>query len=418
MQSPYRIGLIGCGLRGIWYLHSFKEAKLPFVLAAVADPATRYAQIASKLFADNRAAVFRTGEELITSMPDLDGVIIASPNHVHRNATVLAMQHNMRFLLEKPVAASVEDMAAMWQAQTETGCQPIIGFNLRYAPFYAKVQEICTSGVLGKIMVINAEELMSDDLSMVFARGDWRPNQRMSGGLMAEKCSHDMDLLNWLAGGKASLVSSFARRTFLTPRPDAGENCSNCKIASTCRFIHGRLPEIYESHWPEYLHEVLTKLEEDTCVFSPRHTYPDHQVVNIEFDNGILCNFTVAQAQPATRRTIHILGSHARLYGVLNDNSFKIFHRDKLGTERAETVVVTPDASGHNGADSVITRDFFAWLQGERNNSRPGLQEGIEASLLSFASDQSVLDGKPVNMDSLRSRVFSASPSPLITAQK
>jgi predicted dehydrogenase len=418
MQPPFKIGLIGCGLRGIWYLHSFTQTKLPFTVAAVADPATRYAQIASKIFANGQASIFRSGEELISAMPDLDGVIIASPNHVHRSSTVLAMQHQMRFLLEKPVAASIEDMAAMWQAQTETGCKPIIGFNLRYAPFYAKVQEICASGVLGKILVINAEELMSDDLSLVFARGDWRPNQRMSGGLMAEKCSHDMDLLNWLAGGKASRVSSFARRTYLTPKPDAGEKCSDCAIAPTCRFIHGKLPEIYEAHWPEYLHEVLTKLEEDTCVFSDRHTYPDHQVVNIEFDNGILCNFTVAQAQPATRRTIHILGSDARLYGVLNDNEFKIFHRDKLGTERVETVLVNPDESGHNGADSVITQDFFAWLRGERNNSRPGLKEGIEASLLSFAADQSVIEGKPVRMDTLRNRVFAASSSPLIATQQ
>jgi predicted dehydrogenase len=409
-QARFRIGLIGCGLRGVWYLHAFRQAKMPFVLAGVADPDAHYAQIASRLFSDGRAEICASAEELLEAV-DLDGVIIASPNHAHRDATVGAMHRGVKFLLEKPVAASVEDMAAMWQAHVETRQEPIIGFCMRYAPFYRKVHEICSSGALGQLLVINAEELMSDDLSLVFARGDWRPDPQKSGGLMAEKCSHDMDILNWLAGADSHLVSSFARRTFLTPRADAGARCSDCGLAKTCRFVHGAVPEIYEAHWPEELHEVLQKLENDACVFGPRQTYPDHQVLSIQYKNGVLCNFTVAQCQPATRRTIHVLGSEARLYGVLNDNQIKIFRRGKLGQEIIETINVTPDASGHNGGDSVLTQDFFALLEGRRNATRPGLRQGIEASLLSLAADQSAKLVHPVSLDALRQQAFSVQPS-------
>src|SRR5688572_15987584 len=164
MQSAYRIGLIGCGLRGVWYLHAFRQASLPVVLIAVADPDEHYAQLASKLFADGKAAAFRDGCELLDKA-DVDAVIIASPNHVHRDPAVTAMRRGVKFLLEKPVAASVEDMAALWTAHIETGQEPIIGFCMRYAPFYTKIRDICLSGALGKILVINAEELMSDDLS-------------------------------------------------------------------------------------------------------------------------------------------------------------------------------------------------------------------------------------------------------------
>jgi predicted dehydrogenase len=266
---------------------------------------------------------------------------------------------------------------------------------------------------LGQILVIDAEELMSDDLSLVFARGDWRPNAQKSGGLMSEKCSHDMDILNWLAGGESQVVTSFAKRTFLTPRPDAAARCRDCTLANSCRFVHGVVPEIYEAHWPVELHEVLQKLEDDTCVYSSRHTYPDHQVLSIQYNNGVLCNFTVAQCQPATRRTIHVLGSEARLYGVLNDNQIHIHRRGKLGREQIETVQVNPDASGHNGGDSQITRDFFDLLNGQRNPTRPGLREGIEASLLSLAADESAKLTQPVRLATLRQQVFvrpSASP--------
>lgn len=386
---------------------------MPFELVAVADTDAQYARISSRLFGDNRAAIFGGGEELLDSTEDLDGVVIASPNHVHRESAIKAMNGGVKFLLEKPVAASLADLAAMWKAHVLTAQEPILGFCLRYTPFYQRVQEICVSGALGKILTINAEELMADDLSVVFARGDWRPQPHMSGGLMAEKCSHDMDLLNWLVGSKPQLVNSFASRTFLKPRADAAENCRDCSIADSCRFVHGSVPEIYEAAWPEELREVLQKLQDDTCVFSARHTYPDHQVLNIRYDNGVLCNFSVVQCQPATRRTIHILGSDARLYGVLSDNEFRVYRRDRRGGEIVETFKVTPDGSGHNGGDSVLTRDFFDLLAGQRNAQRPGLREGIEASLLSFAADESTVSGRPVRLDSLRQRVFLEQPSPL-----
>ena len=406
MNQPYRIGLVGCGLRGAWLMNSFRQARMPFELVAVADPDVQFARISSRIFAGDQASIFTDGRELLDSTDDLDAVVIASPNHVHRETAVKAMNAGVKCLLEKPVAASVADMAKMWEAHILTSQEPVLGFCIRYMPFYRRIQEICASGALGKILVIDAEELMADDLSVVFARGDWRPKQSMSGGLMAEKCSHDMDMLNWLVGSKPQLVSSFAARTFLNPRPQAAENCRDCNLTESCRFVHGSVPEIYEAAWPAELREVLQKLQDDTCVFSARHTYPDHQILNIQYENGVLCNFSVTQCQPANRRTIHVLGSDARLYGVVNDNEFRVYRRDTRGGEVIETYKVTPDQSGHNGGDSVLTKDFFDMLSGLHNPQRPGLREGIEASLLSLAADESAETGRPVALDSLRQRVY------------
>ncbi len=228
---------------------------------------------------------------------------------------------------------------------------------------------------------------------------------------MSEKCSHDMDILNWIAGSQAEMVSSFATRTFLTPRAEAGTHCSKCTLANRCRFVHGAVPEIFEAHWPTELHDVLGKLHDDTCVYSPHHTYPDHQVLNIQYKNGVLCTFTVAQCQPATRRTIHVIGSEGRLSGVVSYNRITIYRHGKLGEELVETIDVKPDASGHNGGDSILTNDFFALMDGTPNTSRPGLREGIEASLLSLAADQRAKALRPVYLDGLRSKVFGTPPA-------
>jgi predicted dehydrogenase len=146
-------------------------------------------------------------------------------------------------------------------------------------------------------------------------------------------------------------------------------------------------------------------------VFAPEHSYPDHQTLNIQFSNGVLSTFTVVQCQPATRRTIHVIGSDARLYGVLNDNCMRVFRHGKLGTEVVETIHVYPDESGHNGGDSILSKDFFDLLQGRRNPERPGLREGIEASILCLAADQSAASGMPVRLDSIRHQVFDGVPA-------
>jgi predicted dehydrogenase len=404
MTNHYKVALIGCGLRGVWYLYNIKEARLPISIVALADTDKKYCDIANKLFANNNATLFNSGEDLITNS-SLDGVIIASPNDAHCGSMVSASKEHLKILLEKPVATAVDHFRQMWRAQNAHKARIVIGFCLRYTPFYSKINEVVKNGEIGQVLAINAEELMSDDLSMVFNRGDWRPDGNRSGGLLLEKCSHDMDIINWIADSKAEHVFSDAKRTFLKPRKDTGPVCSKCAIKDTCRFTNANVIAPFEAEWPKELHEMLGKLSDETCAYR-NHRYPDHQTVNITFENGILCNFTVAQAQPATRRTIHIIGSKGRIYGVLNDNRFTIFKQDLRHNETLTVIEVHPDASGHSGGDSVLTSDFLKLLEGNPNKNRPGLQEGIEAAMMCLAADQSVESHEFVKINPMRRKVF------------
>ncbi|MHB9071400.1 MAG: Gfo/Idh/MocA family protein [Sedimentisphaerales bacterium] len=414
-MNNYRLGLIGCGLRGVWYLYNLRQSRLNVSLVAVADIDQKYCGIANKLFAKNEAVCFKNGEDLINNA-DLDGVIIASPNDVHCGPMVLAAKKHLKILLEKPIATSVEDFAAMWQAHEQNDGQIVVGFVLRYAPFYSKIKEVVRSGEIGKILAITAEELMSDELSMAFNRGDWRPNSERSGGLLLEKCCHDMDIINWLADSKASSVFSNAERTFLEPKHDAGLVCSKCKIEKTCRFSNAHVIKPFETEWPSELHEMFGKFSDETCAYR-NHKYPDHQAVTIKYENGVLCNFIVAQAQPATRRTIHILGSKGRIYGVLNDECFTLFRRTGADNEVRHIIEVHPDKSGHGGGDSILTNDFFKLLQGNPNLDRPGLKEGVESALMCIAADKSVQTGQQILLADMQQQIFAQPPS-VTQAQK
>ena len=99
-------------------------------------------------------------------------------------------------LLEKPVATTTRDCAAMWEAYLRHGRPPLaVGFVLRYTAFYGKVRELLDQGAVGKVLTIHATELLEPATTAVFMRG-WRRKHDLSGPLILEKCCHDMDLLN------------------------------------------------------------------------------------------------------------------------------------------------------------------------------------------------------------------------------
>src|SRR5690606_5323808 len=122
----------------------------------------------------------------------LDAIIIASPNACHREALVPALKHRLVVLLEKPVATTPEDCAAMWQAHQDHPDVPLmIGFVLRFSPFYRTIKRLIDDGAIGKVLSVTATEEMNASLSSVFVR-DWRRTRSIAGPLMLEKCSHDM----------------------------------------------------------------------------------------------------------------------------------------------------------------------------------------------------------------------------------
>jgi hypothetical protein len=121
----------------------------------------------------------------------------------------------------------------------------------------------------------------------------------------------------------------------------------------------------------------------------------------------VLATFNFAQAQPANRRTIHILGSEARLYGVVDDDYFTIYHRTGPNDEKAEKVRIDANTEyGHNGGDPILTSDFWNLIHGIEHPWRPGLKEGIESAVMCLVAEESVKTGSSIELTPTRKQVF------------
>jgi predicted dehydrogenase len=347
------------------------------------------------LFAEgSQPAHYDNGEALLEA-EDLDALIIASPNHAHTDDAVRALPRGIPLLLEKPVAINVDECRRLWRAYVDAGQPPVtVGFVLRYSGFYETIKAMLDRGDLGQVLSIDADEMLGAGLTAYFYRS-WRRWDHLTGGFIVEKCCHDLDILNWLTEAHAERVYSVARRTHFTPRP-ADERHARFEPTQRADLDFG----------DEQTQRIFRSLT-DESPYEAESDMPDHQVVVIEFDNGVLSSFTACLAQPRTARRMRIYGSDGALEGDIGRSRIMV-DRPAAEPDQFDTQdPVIPDAEGgHHGADPGISQAFWNTALGRPAQIRAGIREGIEAVLVGLAAEESKKTGMPVDVARMRAEVF------------
>lgn len=392
-----KVGLIGSGQRAASYFRNVPSDMAESVdLAAIADPDAERRGAFAGLF-DAEPDFHDDGVEMLRER-DLDAVVIASPNDEHVPYAVEAMRQGLPLMLEKPVATTVEGLSALWTAeQARTASRTVVGFVLRYTPFYERVREIVRSGRLGEILSVQADENLGTGLTLMQYQG-WRQDVGHSGGWMLEKCCHDLDVLGYVLDSRPVRVHSMASALSFRPRPEAEQ-----------------LPRFRPAAAPGEL-DFGDEATKDALRSSTQHSpyspsgLPDRQVATLEFDSGTLATFTAVMAQPRTTRRLRIFGTEGLLEGDLGARTLDLSFPDPAGgagtTQEHETVQV--GTSGHNGGDEILGELFWHLAAGQERVPRAGLAEGIDAVLCAMALQDSARTGMPVELADLRRTVFGA----------
>ncbi len=141
------IGLIGCGGRGRYVARFMKDAGAEF--AAVADVYDKNAS-AAKDWAGGRCEAHSDFRRLLEKK-DIDAVLVATPDHWHAGAAVLACAAGKHVYVEKPLAHNIHEGRAIVEAarRYQRIVQP--GMQHRSSPHFAECAEIVRSGQLGKV---------------------------------------------------------------------------------------------------------------------------------------------------------------------------------------------------------------------------------------------------------------------------
>ena len=193
-----RVGLVGCGVMGkslATQLRTIEQAKLVAACDAFEE--------AVKAFASEFGIWVTTNLDELLVRNDIDAVLIVTPPHLHAEQTVAAAQARKHVFCEKPMALTVEDCDRMIAVCRENNVNLMIGQVLRYFPIHAKVKELVSSGELGRLISITIYRL-GGGFTGIWAK-DWRKSKSLSGGLLMEVNTHELDYLHWV-GGKVESV--------------------------------------------------------------------------------------------------------------------------------------------------------------------------------------------------------------------
>ena len=146
-MDQIQVGVIGGGFMGA--LHARAVAESGFgKLVAVADPElSRARELATALGATDYADY---SEMFLREK--LDAVVVATPETMHREPVVMAAEHGCAVLVEKPIAASLEDADAMIAACDAAGVPLMVGYILRFEPAYARIQQAVEAGAIGTFL--------------------------------------------------------------------------------------------------------------------------------------------------------------------------------------------------------------------------------------------------------------------------
>jgi predicted dehydrogenase len=178
--------------------------------------------------------------------PQVEAIVIASPQETHREIALAAMALGKPVLCEKPLGESLADSRAMVAAAEKSGVINMAGFNYIRTPASQLAREIIASGEIGEITYLRGEHT-EDFLSDPALPSTWRTKGRANGN-MGDLAPHIINAALALAGPIKSLIADIQIVHQMRPGPDGAEAVTNDDQAQImCRFDTGAMGGLYIS---------------------------------------------------------------------------------------------------------------------------------------------------------------------------
>ncbi|MFW9999805.1 MAG: Gfo/Idh/MocA family oxidoreductase [Candidatus Hodarchaeota archaeon] len=470
MELPITAVLLGAGRRGFHVYGNYalkNKEKIKFV--AVAEPIKNTRENFAKLHNIPTNRCFESWEDLLIKEKLAEVAFVCTQDQMHTAPTLLALEKGYHILLEKPMAHRLTDCIKIVKKVEETGKILGVSHVLRYTEFFLTILKIINKGLLGDIVNISHRENVSwYHMAHSFVRGPWAVREKSSPMILAKAC-HDLDLLYWMVGSIPKKISSFGSlfhfKAENAPQGAPKFCLDGCPVKNTCKYYAPRtyidiIPIIqimqkgknrglkflsnlrknyiklytflakiipafkrlrYWSEWPVYYLysgqqedysdqaklKILKTSQYGRCVYFSDNNVVDHQVVNIEFENGVTANFTMHGFSEREGRTLRIDGTEATLIGEFHDSNKKLTLYNHFSGDKRIILdqKLTLSTAEHGGGDPKLIDAFIESLNNP-NFVQPltNARACLESHLMAFAADESRIKGTVINMDEYRKR--------------
>jgi predicted dehydrogenase len=226
------VGVIGLGEIGAVHCDALLQIPQAKLLAVADIDEARAKQIAQQ----TGAQPYQNYQELL-AREDIDAVIIATPDHLHKEPCIHAAQAGKHILVEKPLAMTVEDCGAILGAVEKAKVKLMVGFTLRFLPQYQHAKASIEKGELGNLISLFARRTNLSSQS-----------QRLKGrtGVLFFLGIHDFDVLRWMVGAEAKEIYCISAKHDRSPYAVEDETFTTIRFENgviACAHIGWCVPE-------------------------------------------------------------------------------------------------------------------------------------------------------------------------------
>lgn len=375
------LALVGAGIRGQSYArHAVASGAGRLVAVAEPDPGRRAA--AAREFGIPGTRVYAGWAEMAADGRLADAAIVATQDRDHAAPAIALAGQGYHLLLEKPMAPTEAEAAAITRAAERAGVMLAVCHVLRYTPHTRTLKSLLEEGRIGRLVSVqHLEPVGWWHQAHSFVRGNWRRSDT-SAPMLLTKCCHDVDWLMYLFGRAPVRVSSFGGLTHFRPEDapaGAAGRCLDCPVEPSCpysakRLYLGCLGDPRREFWPlsavtedrteEGVLQALRTGPYGRCVYACDNDVVDHQVVTMEFADGATCSFTMSAFTPMDHRRTRLLGTHG--YADSDGRTIRLVDF-RTGAEESldATAAGGPSAAGgHGGGDEGLTSAFLRAVAG------------------------------------------------------
>ncbi|HEY2838895.1 MAG TPA: Gfo/Idh/MocA family oxidoreductase [Pirellulales bacterium] len=230
LSKPVRIGIIGAGAVSDYH-HApgiRLDPRAELVAACDADPA-----LVERRRADWGIERVTTDYHELCADPNVDAVIIATPNFTHKEIALTAAAGGKHIMCEKPLGLSAVEVEEMFVAAERAGVVHMTAFTYRFAPSMRYLKQLVSSGQLGEPRHFRSQRF----LDWPETSWGWRQYKDKAGaGDLFDMTIHRIDFAQDLLGPIKSVSGAVARFAPRTTTPD-GRGCAPSDVDDWSAFI-------------------------------------------------------------------------------------------------------------------------------------------------------------------------------------
>lgn len=245
---------------------------------------------------------------------DVDAVVICTPDQLHREMLIEALNADKHVLCEKPMALTEEDCKAMVRASKNSDKKVMIGQICRYTPGFVKAKELIDAGEIGELFFVESE--YAHDYAHIQGKGNWRLDP-LRHGFLGGGC-HAVDLLLWIAG-RPNEVTAYSNKKMLKEWPT-----DDCTIA-IMKFPNDVIGKVFVSTGCKRNYTMRSVFYGSKGTIITDNTSPNMQV----FKTDASCSYTTPMLYP-----IHINNHNAS--GEISDFANRILNKLPIATTTEE----------------------------------------------------------------------------------